>query len=432
MELHFHANQWRAWDSEKRFVAVLAGTQSGKTSFGPHWLYREICWRGAGDYMVVTPTYPLLEKKALPEFKKIFETTLKLGSYVGGSLKTFTFSEEGEIRTFGAKQDKPTTVMFGHAQDPDSLESATAKGVWLDEAGQKKFKLGSWEAIRRRLPINLGRVLITTTPYNLGWLKQKIWDPWIAADKNHPEIDVIRFRSIDNPAFPREEYESARRDLPLWKFDMFYNALFTRPAGLIYDCLNETTNVIPRFTIPDTWQRYLGLDFGGVNTAGMFYAREPGTGKLYAYREYKAGGRSAAEHAYYLLQGEPMIPTCVGGSKSEGQWRNEFQQGGVVNGKKSALPVREPAIADVEVGIDRVYGANKRNEIYYFNDLDGFLEEKRTYSRELDENGEPTEAIEDKNSFHFLDAERYIIGWLIRSTPSSGIIQGKAKGWVKQ
>lgn len=411
LELHFHANQWRAWDSEKRFIAVLAGTQGGKTSFGPHWLYREICWRGAGDYMVVTPTYPLLEKKALPEFRRIFESVLKLGSYVGGSLKTFTFSEEGELRTFGEKQEKRTTVMFGHAQDPDSLESATAKAAWLDEAGQKKFKLGSWEAILRRLSIHLGRVLITTTPYNLGWLKQKIWDPWMASGKNHPEIDVVRFRSIDNPAFPRVEYERAKRDLPQWKFDMFYDALFTRPAGLIYDCIDESKHIIPRFTIPDEWPRYLGMDFGGVNTAGVFYAKDPSSERLYAYREYKAGGRSAAEHAYHLRKGEPMIPDCVGGSKSEGQWRTEFHQA-VYQDAKVGLPVREPLISDVEVGIDRVYGANKRDEIYYFDDLDGLLEEKRTYSRELDEAGEPTEKIEDKNSFHFMDAERYIISYL--------------------
>lgn len=426
MELHFHANQWRAWDSEARFVAVLAGTQGGKTSFGPHWLYREICWRGAGDYMVVTPTYPLMEKKALPEFKRILEKELGLGKYVGGSTHTFTFSRDGEIRTFGAPQDRPTTVMLGHAQDPDSLESATAKGAWLDEAGQKKFKLGSWEAILRRLSIHQGRVLITTTPYNLGWLKQKIWDPWMAAKRDHPEIDVIRFRSIDNPAFPRVEYERAKRDLPQWKFDMFYNALFTRPAGLIYDCLDETKHIVPRFTIPDAWPRFLGLDFGGVNTAGIFFAQDPTSERLYAYREYKAGQRSAAEHAYHLLQGEPMIPQCVGGSKSEGQWRTEFRQA-VYQDVKVGLPVREPAVSDVEVGIDRVYGAIKRDEVYYFDDLDGFLEEKRTYSRELDEAGEPTEAIEDKNSFHFMDAERYILGWLkqnnvvaVRQSPVRG------------
>lgn len=411
MELHFHRNQWRAWDSEARFILVLAGTQGGKTSFGPHWLYREICYRGAGDYMTVTPTFPLMEKKALPEFRRVFEDKLNLGKYVGGSLHTFTFSKDGEIRTFGRRQDRPTTVMFGHAQDPDSLESATAKGAWLDEAGQKKFRLGSWEAILRRLSIHQGRVLITTTPYNLGWLKQKLWDEWMAAGKDHPEIDVIRFRSIDNPAFPRAEYDRARRNLPLWKFDMFYNAIFTRPAGLIYDCVDETRHIVPRFAIPDEWPRYLGLDFGGVNTAGIFFAQDLSSGHLYAYREYKAGQRSAAEHAYHLRKGEPMIPQCVGGSKSEDQWRTEFQQA-TFHGDKVGLPVREPAVSDVEVGIDRVYGAIKRDKIYYFDDLDHFLEEKRTYSRELDEAGDPTEGIEDKNTFHFMDAERYIIGWL--------------------
>ena len=42
LQLDFHRGQWEAWDAKERFVAVLAGTQGGKTSFGPHWLYREI------------------------------------------------------------------------------------------------------------------------------------------------------------------------------------------------------------------------------------------------------------------------------------------------------------------------------------------------------------------------------------------------------
>ena len=413
LELHFHAGQWRAWDSPKRFVVVLAGTQGGKTSFGPHWLYREIKLRGPGDYMVVTPTYPLLQKKALPEFKRIFQHVLRVGKYVGGSINTFTFSAKGEKLTFGAEQDRPTTVMFGHAQDPDSLESATAKAAWLDEVGQKKFKLGSWEAILRRLSIHQGRVLLTTTPYNLGWLKQKMWDPWVEAERNHADIDVVRFRSIDNPVFPRDEYDRAKVNLPPWKFDMFYNALFTRPAGLIYDCIEPETHLVKRFDIPDQWPRYLGLDFGGVNTAGVFFAQEPETKKYYGYREYKAGSRSAAEHTYHLLKGEPQLPTCVGGSKSEGQWRTEFARGGMVNGMKVRLPIKQPMISDVEVGIDRVYGANKREKVVYFDDLESFLEEKSTYSREVDEAGNPTEKIEDKNTFHFMDAERYIVGWLM-------------------
>ncbi len=400
MHLRLHPGQKRAWFSDRRFVCVLAGTQGGKTSFGPLWLYREIQRCGPGDYLVASPTYPLLSKKALPEFLRLFKQLLRMGEY-NSQQKVFTFSPDGCRQIGFENPDRPTQVFFGHAQDPDSLESATYKAAWLDEAGQKKFRLGSWEAIQRRLSIYEGRALITTTPYDLGWLKQKLYDRWQGGDRT---IDVIRFDSTENPAFPQAEFERARDSLPRWKFDLYYRAIFTRPAGMIYDVFDEKLHKMPRFAIPADWQRYLGLDFGGVNTAAVFYAEHPLSHKLYAYREYKAGGRTAREHAEALLRREPDIPIAVGGSKSEGQWRDEFATGG--------LPVREPAVSDVEVGINRVYGAHKRGELFVFDDLEGYLEEKLTYSRVLDDAGEPTEEIEAKNEYHFMDAERYVIGWL--------------------
>ena len=180
-----HPGQSKAWASVKRFILVLAGTQSGKTSFGPLWMHREIQARGPGDYIVVTPTYPLLMKKALPEFLRLFDTRLKLGTYQS-QLKIFTFSPEGSARTFGTvDHDTPTQIFFGHAQDPDALESATAKAAWLDECGQDQFRLGSWEAVQRRLALHQGRVLGTTTPYNLGWIKSQIYDRARAGDPNY-------------------------------------------------------------------------------------------------------------------------------------------------------------------------------------------------------------------------------------------------------
>lgn len=362
---------------------------------------------GPGDYLVATPTFTLLELKALPEFRRLFGQILGLGRYTASPIRKFTLSEAGEVRTFGrACPETPTNVYFGYAEDPESLESATIKAAWLDEAGQKKFKRGSWEAIQRRLAIARGRALITTTPYDLGWLKSELFDRWRAGD---PSIDVVQFPSVANPAFSPEEYERARATLPGWKFRMFYMGRYERPAGLIYDCFADS-HVIPRFVIPERWPRHLGLDFGGVNTAGIFFAEEPGTGRLFAYREYFAGGRTAREHAEKLLEGEPMLPNCVGGSKSEGQWRAEFRAAG--------LPVREPAVSDVEVGINRVYGAHKRGEILVFADLARYLDEKRTYSRKLDANGDPTEEIEEKSTFHLLDAERYVVGWLRDDCPA--------------
>lgn len=403
LKFRFHKYQKKAMKARQRFILLLGGTQSGKTSFGPAWLHREIVLRGAGDYLAVAPSYPLMQKKMLPEFLRFFETTLGLGDYKKAD-KVFIVSEQGEIVLFGKKQKTPTMIYFGHAQDPDALESATAKAAWLDECGQTKFKLASFEAIVRRLSLFMGRVLMTTTPYNLGWLKQKFWDVWQAGLGKLQSLCVISFPSIANPSFPKEEFERARRDLPRWKFDMFYRAIFTRPAGMIYDCYDETKHVVKRFPIPDDWQRYLGMDFGGVNTAGVFIAKDPENGKQYAYREYKAGGRTSAQHAAMLKAGEPYVPRTYGGAKSEQQWRDEFSAAG--------LPIITPPVADVEVGINRVYGAFANDQLFIFEDLYGLRDDISTYSRKLDDLGQPTEAIEEKNIFHLGDALRYIMSYL--------------------
>lgn len=417
--LRFHANQWRAWDSVKRVVAVIAGTQAGKTSFGPAWFFREIQRRGPGDYLVAAPTYPLLGLKTIPEYVRYFQTITQVARYVGSPTKKLIVTPQGQRMLFGKEYNDETAVYFGHAQDPDSLESMTAKAAHADECGQKKFKLGSYEAIMRRLSINEGRLLITTTPYYLGWLKQKIHDPGLHGD---PHIDLIRFRSIDNPAFPRSEWERAQQDLPAWKFDMFYRAIFTRPPGLIYDNFSEERHTCPRFDIPPEWPRYMGQDYGGVNTAAIYIAAKPGTRQLYVYREYLAGGRTAQQHADVMLASEPRRPRAAGGAKSEQQWRDEFRAAG--------LPVEAPPVSEVEVGIDRVYGCIARDELIIFDDLAGLLDELASYSRELDELGEPTEKIEDKNSYHRLDALRYIISLLRPARKKAGTFaSGKSKGW---
>lgn len=414
LDWHFHKGQQEAWDAPQRFVLVLAGTQSGKTSFGPPWLLREIQEQGPGDYLIATPSYPLLELKCLPEFKWLFERTMDLGKYISSPIRTFTFSSAGAKRLFGYVPDIPTKVFFGHAQDPDSLESGTFKGAWLDEAGQKKFRRGSWEAIQRRLSLNQGRVLLTTTPYDLGWLKTEFYDRWLRKDA---DVAVINFESIANPTFPRAEWDRMMNSLPAWKFNMFYRGRFTRPAGLIFDAFDESKHVVPTFTIPDEWPRYHGSDFGGVNTAAIFLAEERNdkgpTGRYIAYREYHMGGLTIAEHAANWRRKEPRTMRAIGGSKSETQWRRDFGAAG--------FPIGEPPVSDVEVGIDRLYSGIKQDKLIVMEHLTILREMLRTYSRVLDDRGEPTEAIEDKETFHVLDACRYIGAWLFRPPARGGL-----------
>ena len=399
LRYRFHRGQWQAWQAKRRQVVVLAGTQGGKTTFGPAWLEREIQQRGPGDYLVVTPSFTLLDKKALPEFVKLFEGYMGYGRYVGTPSRRFIFSETGQHRMWGdSGKEFATTVWFGFAANADSLESSTVKAAWLDEAGQPSFKAESYEAIMRRLAIHRGRILITTTPYYWGWLKQRFWD------NPGPDVDLIRFESLMNPAFPREEWERARRELPPWRFDMFNRARFTRPAGLIYNAFDQDTMTCPAFPIPAGWPRYIGLDFGGVNTAAVFIAERPEDNHLFLYREYHAGDATAAAHAAAILEGEPGDAETFGGAAGEQQWRDEFTAAG--------LRIRKPLVGDVEVGINRVYSLFANGRLSVFDSCGGVLDELATYSRVTDDEGNPLEAIADKSKFHRLDALRYIGSYL--------------------
>jgi hypothetical protein len=393
LRLHFHRAQTLAWDSNKRWIFLLMGTQSGKTSYGPHWLEREIREKGPGDYLAVTATFPLLRLKMKPEFLYVFSTLLKLGTWHEND-KIFTSYE----RYHGAEAFR---VIFGSATNPESIESATAKAAWLDELGQDQFRRGAWDAVLRRLSLAEGRILGTTTLYVWGWLKSEIYDPWKKGQL--PDVDVIQADSITNPAFPRKEYQRAKDTLPDWKFNLFYRGLYAKPAGLIYDAFDEDVCKIPRFNLHKDWPRYVGHDFGPNNTAAVWYAQDPTTGWLYAYRVYRGGGLSAFDHAKEfknLSEGENIIRR-VGGARHEEGWRESFLNAG--------WPILKPREHEVEVGINRVYGWHKSNRLFVFDDLVEYLDEKSSYSRVLDDKYEPTDKIADKSSFHIMDAERYIL-----------------------
>lgn len=387
---HPHPGQQRAWLSDRRCVWMLAGTQGGKTSFGPLWLLREIERCGPGDYLGITSTFPLLKLKMLPEFLRLFEGALNLGTWQAAD-KVFRF------------HDGQTRVIFGSATKPESLESATAKAAWLDECGQDSFRLGSYEAIMRRLSLHQGRILGGTTLYNLGWLKQQVYESWQRGDPSH---EVVQFDSTENPAFPPEEFERAKATLPLWKFNLFYRAIYSRPAGAIYgdfvDAYREQGgHKVRPFDLPRHWPRHCGVDFGAVNTARVWIAHDPEANVYYLYRASLKGGMTTKEHAAEALEEAQglNVRTWYGGAKSETQQRMDWAA--------EDVPLQEPDVADVEAGIDRVIALFKAYRLYVFDSCAEALDELGTYSREVDESGQPTEKIKDKETFHVLDALRY-------------------------
>ena len=155
--------------------------------------------------------------------------------------------------------------------------------------------------------------------------------------------------------------------------------------------------------------------------AAVFAAREPDTGRLFVYRSYHAGGLSVPAHVRQIRHGEMGgLPYAVGGAPGEDAWRAEFRAAG--------LPTRRPAISDLSVQIDKVYGELSNGRLLIFDDLDELREELSTYSHKLNDRDEPQDEIEDEADYHLHAGLRYLVSDVCRGkrTATSGRLERRA------
>ena len=385
---------------------VHHNTGGGKTAMGYWWLADRMERQPGYGWGVCEPTYQMLAKIILnspdPERPNLIDWLKRVKLYVD-------FQAVDRIIV-----TKHGFIYLGSADHPDSMQGPALKGYWLDEGGM--MSLTAYQTALQRVSFYDGQILITTTPYNRGWLKSEIYDK---ADDNL--IHVESWRSIDNPAFPKHVYYEMRdgtNSMQRHRFSMMYDAMFERPTGMIYSSFDSEKCVIEPFRIPGTWPRYIGQDYGPVHTAVLWYAKNPArykgwpAGTYFCYREYLEGNKSIEQHSKDLKQkskGEPIAMKVASPLPSERQWRREFSEKG--------WHLQECKITDVEVGIDRVWGMHKQNKLVYFNTVKHTLAQKEDYRRKLDENQQPTEVIDEKAKYHFMDSERYLMAHLTGRRP---------------
>lgn len=382
-----HAGQMDAWLSPARHVFLIAGTGGGKTVFGPRWLYREIK-RFAHEpvetqsYLVFDPSYKVLKRATLPAYLRFFQA-LGLGRFKRAELVY-------ELRN-GAN------VYFGSCDNSESLEGLHVRAAHGDEIGQDSVSLTVWETVRRRLGFYEGRFLGTTTPYNLGWLKRHVVDPWRAGQA--PDTDVVNFSSIANPAYPVEEFERRRREMPAWAFRMFYLGEFERPMGLVYDLFDEREHVVDDFPVPFNWPRFGGLDFGLKHPTGFLAGALAPNDVLYVYAEYRRAERATPEHVKDIkalgevrrIWADPRSVQLIADYRAHGLKAEKGKAGQ----------------GDVLAGIQEVYTRLKSGRLKVFRSLVHWREEVERYSWMKDADGEPM----DKPIEHgdeLMDCTRYL------------------------
>lgn len=402
--------QMRFAQSEARVPVLQAGVRAGKTSGLVEVLAQKMQKIGPGDYLFAEPTFPLLRRAALGEL------TERLTYVTRGTRDQFKYeAANSRFRSLVEKPNgEPETVLWlGSADNPESLAATTLKGAAFDEAAQTGVKREAFLQIFRGLAIDQGPLLIGTTIYGFGdAYKAEIYDKWVAGD---PTYEIIQADSIENPAFPQEEWYRLMEDLPPWLFNMRYRGIYERPTGLIYDVFDERTQKIPRFDLRlpqyKEWKCFTGHDFGPNNTGMLVFAQDPASGLVYLIDEYLRGdGLSIQGHAERFkerTEGLTVLHRTGGAArKQEQEIRDGYRAAG--------WPIHPPGIEGVEAGILQCYSFMAKNQLFVFNDCYGFLNEISRYSRKLDENYEVTDDIQGKASFHLMDAMRYGLDWLPR------------------
>lgn len=211
--IELHEKQFEAFDFKTQFCAAIAGVRGGKTFVGAVWAGEQIANR-PGNGLITAPDYKTLNDATLNTFFQLFPQYRKF------------YKQQKSLIELPDK-----TIFLRSLDNPLSPEGITASWAWGDEAG--KYKLLAWTVLRSRVSLVKGPILLTTTPYNMGWLYQDFFIPWQRGED--PDLTVVSWRSVDNPFFPSDVYEAEKKRLPPAEFKRRYEGVFERMQGLVYN-----------------------------------------------------------------------------------------------------------------------------------------------------------------------------------------------------
>lgn len=273
-----HKYQKLVLDSKKKVIAYVGGLQSGKTVAGVMWLLEGILAHPTDDFAVGAPSYKVLGQGPLAKFFSMINVK-DWGRYN---------KQEGilYLKTGGK-------VYFRSLDDPDLFESMTLRRCWLDEADKMKHR--AYINSIGRVSAHQGQVLMTTTPYQLGWLYREIYKPFKEKKKGFIDyIDVIECRSIDNPYFPKESFEQAKMLLSTAEFERRYMGQFRRMTGLVYEDILDSDGEFKNGVVfdkePEICYTIGGIDWGYADPTAIYVIGVTEDKHLYVLDEvYKTG-----------------------------------------------------------------------------------------------------------------------------------------------
>lgn len=249
VKIQLFGKQWDAFNCPKRFVLCSAGIQGGKTFVGAVWLLNKIRLFPDDSHLICAPTYKILQQSTLPKFREL----------VPSSIAKF-HEQDSYFEIVGGKG----IIYVRSAEDPDTLEGMTLRSAWLDEAGNMKKRV--WIIIQGRTAILGGQVFMTTSPYTMNWLYHDVFKP---GEDGHKDFGLFQWMSIQNPMFPKAEYQRAMTTMNATDFARRYKGLWRKREGLVYQQWNPITMTFDGASPIPIKEVIAGVDWGYQHPAAI-------------------------------------------------------------------------------------------------------------------------------------------------------------------
>jgi len=372
--------QFDAFNFTTQFGAVIAGVQSGKTFLGAHWAGNKITKFPDKNGLICAPTYKILQQSTLEKFFQVWP-----------ELRKYYKEQKGVIELpSGGK------VFCRSADQPLGIEGMTIYWAWLDEAGMMPRLI--WAIVRSRVSLTSGQVLITTTPYNLGWLYQEFYIPW--KEKRDKDLSVFTWRSIDNPFFPKEFALKEKGRLRTEEFARRYEGEFRKMEGLVYDLPPE--QIIPPLENITRKAEFIGagIDWGFRNPAAI------GVGALYDNAWYVIGDWKETEKTTAeIIQ---ILKNQISEFRIQRIYPDPAEPDRIKELKDAGINVADTN-KDIKGGISTIQQKIKDKRFFVFNTCQNFLDEINSYHYPEGQEGKPFKDEPEKINDHLMDAMRYLI-----------------------
>jgi len=363
----------------------LAGIRGGKTIAGVIEGIT-ISLEGWGNFgipnvgCIVAPTYPMLRDVVLVEFFKYIPNEL---------IEEFNKSE------MIVKLNNGSKILFRSADQPDRLRGLDLHWFHFDECAIAKKEAN--DILMGRISQKEGCGFYTTTPKGYNWVYEELYKRWENGDN---DIDVIQFKSIDNPYYPPKEIENLKNKYTTEFYMQELEAKFVLYSGLVYKDFNRISHVIDAIPYNKIKRYVAGIDWGYTNPSCILVMGIDGEDNCYVVKEFYDSGKvidDLIEIAIQLKQEFNIIAFYC--DPSEPSYIEQFRKVGL-NAKEGNNEIRP--------GINKITELIKTKKLFVFSNCINLIREFESYSYpEIKDEKQPQE-IPLKLNDHSMDALRYV------------------------